>query len=190
MKDVKNWENIQESVTASPIPIGPQICIIKKVTNDEDKQYLAVEFDIIDGALKGEFQKRADQFKQWPSAGVFRRSYKDSALPFFKSFIVAVEKSNSGFVWRWDENELVGKVVVINFGEEEWYDAVEDKVKTFVKPREARSLEAYKAKKIENPSKKLVSKEEIESARKKYEEQKAMQAGSGVPALDDGDMPF
>ena len=47
------------------------------------------------------------------------RSYKTNALPFFKGFITAVEKTNPGYTWDWDEKKLIGKNVIAVFGEED-----------------------------------------------------------------------
>ena len=41
--------------------------------------------------------------------------YSDKkALPFFKAFITAVEKTNAGYQWDWDEKKLIGKNVKLN----------------------------------------------------------------------------
>ena len=55
-----------------------------------------------------------------PKAFSFIRSYKESALGFFKGFISAVEQSNPGFKWDFDERKLVGKTIGVVLGDEEY----------------------------------------------------------------------
>lgn len=156
MKKVENWEQVQE--LGSGIKAGIYICQIVDVENVEDKNYLKVYFEIIEGDFKHYFSNKQEVDKKWPFNGAFIRSYKDSALSYFKSFITAVEKSNPRFVWAWDEKELEDKTIVVVMGEEEYLDGNE--VKISVKPVEVRSLVALKEGKIKVPEIKRIKVEE------------------------------
>ncbi len=147
MKKIDNWQDIQEGGVSLSIPVGPQVCVIRNVVDDPNKEYLKIDFDISDGEFKNAFQSAYEQYGKWPSQGTTYRSYKTSAQPFFKSFITAVEKSNGMYVWDWNEKSLIGKSLVVNFGEEEYEDGGD--IKVSIKAREFRSISAYREGKVE-----------------------------------------
>lgn len=124
MRKIDNWENIQESTSFKRLPVGGYQVKILNVEDHPDREYLKIYFDITSGDEKGYFKKAYDadtrKDKKWPNAGLFIRSYKDSAASMFKGFTVAVEKSNKGYVWNFDEKSLVGKAVGLVVGEEEY----------------------------------------------------------------------
>lgn len=124
MKAINNFDKIQESGSFEKLPVGGYIIKILAVDDVPEKEYLKIFFDINDGEKKGFFQKafkedtRAE--KKWPNAGSFIRSYKEKALPMFKGFTNAMENSNKGYKWNFDEKSLVNKVVGVVIGEEEY----------------------------------------------------------------------
>lgn len=183
MKTIKDFDQVQEATEFPKVEPGPQIVQILSVEDVLDKEYLKIEFDIAHGDLKGEFKRLQEQFGDWPAQGTTYRSYKQKALPFFKKFIVAVEKSNSGFKFDFDEQKLVGKYFVANFGLEE-YDNGEE-IKTSIKMQEARSIPAYKEGNIEAPKPKLVS----EEVRQKYATSGTIHPDPEIIVPDD-DLPF
>jgi len=146
MKKIQNWDEVKEAGTFTPLPVGPQICKIIAVIDDTNKEYLKIEFDIADGEFKGTFAESEKQFGEWPIQGTTWRSYKPTAYSFFKNFITAIEKSNPGYNWNWDEQTLVKKFFVANFGEEEYEDG--GAVKVSIKCREFRSLQSFREGKI------------------------------------------
>ena len=89
-----------------------------------EKEYLKVSFDIAEGEYKGFFKRQYDedtrQDKKWPNAGSFVRSYKSTAESMFKGFANAVENSNKGYTFDFNEKSLVGKQVGIIVGLEEY----------------------------------------------------------------------
>jgi hypothetical protein len=147
MRKINNWEEVKEGGVSLSLPIGPQVCEIRSVVDDMSKEYLKIEFDICDGEFKNAFQAAYEQFGNWPAQGTTYRSYKPKAESFFKSFITAVEKSNGLYSWDWNEKSLVGKKVVVNFGEEEYED--NGQVKVSIKAREFRSIIALREGKVE-----------------------------------------
>ena len=124
MKRIENWENIQESTSFKRLTPNGYICKILKVEDHPDKEYLKIYFDIFKGDDKGYFKKQYDgdtrKEKKWPNAGTFIRSYKDSAASMFKGFTNAVEKSNKGYQWNFDEKTLVNKVIGLIIADEQY----------------------------------------------------------------------
>lgn len=161
----KDWENVEESevVEGLRLKVGPYPVQIKEVIDHPEKEYLEIRFDIVkDKDYAGLFSKQSENFGVWPNAGIYRASYKETATQFFKAFITAVQKSNQGYVWNWNEQSLKGKYFVANFGEEEYEDQEGD-LRITVKIREPRSIEAWQKGEIKTPeSKKLTKKKEKE----------------------------
>lgn len=126
-----NWDNIQEANDFPKVKPGGYIVRIAKVEDDEQKEYLKIFYDFVEGELKGYY---ADLYKSkgfW--GGNFIRSYKEKALPFFKSFKTAVEESNPGYTFKNDPQSLVKKFVGIVLGEEEYLsNSGEKKTRTYV----------------------------------------------------------
>ena len=124
MKRINNWENIQESTTFKRLKPSGYVCKILKVEDYPDKEYLKIYFDINRGEDKGyfksQFEKDTRKQRKWPNAGTFIRSYKDSAASMFKGFINAIEKSNKGYQWNFDEKTLVNKVVGLIIADEQY----------------------------------------------------------------------
>lgn len=124
MKKINNWENIQEFTTFKRLKPSGYICKILKVEDHPDKEYLKIYFDINRGEDKGyfksQFEKDTRKERKWPNAGTFIRSYKDSAASMFKGFINAIERSNKGYQWNFDEKTLVNKVVGLIIADEQY----------------------------------------------------------------------
>ena len=124
MKRINNWENIQESTSFKRLTPNSYICTILIVEDYPEKEYLKIYFDIAKGDDKGYFKKQYDgdtrKERKWPNAGTFIRSYKDSAASMFKGFTNAVEKSNKGYKWDFDEKTLVNKVVGLIIADEQY----------------------------------------------------------------------
>ena len=141
----KDWEETKESevVEGEKLPVGPKLVQIKDVIDHPENEYLEIRVDIVrDAKYANWFAKQAEAFGNWPNTAIYRASYKETATRFFKAFITAIQKSNQGYVWNWDEQTLKGKLFVANFGEEEYYtDSGE--LKVAFKIRECRSIEAY-----------------------------------------------
>lgn len=119
-----NWNEVeskQEGFSA-PVP-GGYICRIVQVEDVEDKEYLKLTLDI----CEGEFARRGEQIEESTGAtwGYYTayRSYKDSALGFFRNFLDNVDKSNKDFsvaTFNNEEQKLKDKVIGVVLREEEY----------------------------------------------------------------------
>ena len=110
--------SVQEAQEFKRLTTGAYICKITAVEDVEDKEYLKVEYDVADGEFKDYYKDLNEKKNFW--GGKLIRSYKESAKPFFKSFVVAVENSNSGYKFDNDEKKLVGKLIGLVLAEEEY----------------------------------------------------------------------
>lgn len=118
--------NVQESQGFSNPTAGAYICKITDVVDIPEKEYLKVEYDIIDGEFAGYYAKGRADHPDWAWFGRYTKSYKPNALPMFKRFCSAVSKSNASYVFdggaaNSDEKTLIGKKIGLLFQEEEYY---------------------------------------------------------------------
>lgn len=128
------------------IELGGHICQIIKV-EVEDKNYgslFRIGFDIVEGPHKGYYKrlhnrkKEFDPKAKWP--GMYYQTIKPGEEKYFKGFMVAIEQSNPGFKWDWDESKLNGKLFGGVFGQEE-YKANDGSIKLTTKCRWVKSVE-------------------------------------------------
>lgn len=144
----KDLSNVQAAGEYTKLQPGGYICNITKVEDFPQKEYLKIEYDIAEGKFKYYFKELSEKFSFW--GGSFIRSYKDNALPFFKAFITAVENSNRGYKFDYNENKLFGKYIGLVLGEEE-YVSKDGEVKTRLYVSGTRSVEAIKSGNFEIP---------------------------------------
>lgn len=132
-------ENVAEATEREKLTANGYVCRITSVEDVPDKEYLMIEFDIAEGAFKGYYANLMEQFNFW--GGRFVKSYKESALSFFKGFITAVENSNANFKFiEGDEQCLKGKLIGLVMREEEYQKTGGDIVVN-VKVDEVRSVD-------------------------------------------------
>lgn len=127
-----NWNDVKEFTERKKLPVGAYVCRVKKVAVQDNGfgAQLCLLFDIVDGEYSGfyadDFKHNTRNDKKWK--GVLRLflpvddgSEKDEwTKSTFKGMVTSIEKSNPGYIWNWDENSLVGKLVGILFRNEEW----------------------------------------------------------------------
>lgn len=181
MKNV-DWNSVQDEVRW-PVPGGYAAKIVR-VEDVEDKEYLRIEWDFAEGEFKGANQEIADAFGFWPTALI--RSYKQTALRFFKGFKTCVEASNRNYVFKNDPQSLVGKYMGVVLGEEEYLSG-KGEVKKRLYVHSVRSGKAIREGDFDVPE------------LKKLDSSKAAQTSAGTaapesnyPVLDDDDaeLPF
>ena len=127
-----NWDNVQAFSDRQKLPVGAYVCYIKQAVVQENSHgnQLCVLFDISAGEYAGyyddDFKRSQREDKKWK--GVLRLwlpkedgSDKDEwTKSILKGFIAAVEESNRGYTWNWDERTLAKKEIGILFRNEEW----------------------------------------------------------------------
>ena len=114
------------------LPAGGYVCKIlsAKVEENDWGDTLIIAFDVAEGEYAGIFQRDYDNNtndnKRW--RGTFRvRLPKDDGSEqdgwkkrILGNTIWAIEESNSGFAWDWDEKKLKGKSIGLIFRNKEW----------------------------------------------------------------------
>lgn len=170
MKPINNFETLETPSEFKRLVPGGYVCRITKVEDVANKEYLRMEYDIAEGDLKGYWDENDERYG-WRDS--FIRSYKDKAQAFFKQFIQTVEASNNGFVWKWDEQSLKGKMLGIILGEEE-YEKRDGSVGTRLRVSKVMSIDRIRNGNYIVPSKKTIPVNERASA----------------PAVTDDDLPF
>lgn len=138
MKAFGNYESIStetfEKLPKGAYPVTIKAAQVKTYEGSNGSfERFEIAFDINDGEYKDYFKKQYDgqtgEDKKWK--GVLRLylpkddgSEKDEwTKRTFKRAIEAIEDSNNGYHWDWDEKKLKGKKVACIFRDEEWeYD--------------------------------------------------------------------
>ena len=116
MKKV-NWDDVEEMQGFDNPKPGAYIAVITAVEDVEEKEYLKIEWDFAEGSYKGNNRETFERAKFWPTP--ILRSYKDTALGFFKAFKTALEKSNRGYVFDYQNPRgMVGCKIGVVLGEE------------------------------------------------------------------------
>lgn len=137
MKAFSNYEETKTMTDRPALPVGAYPIIIKaaeeKTTLTDDGGSFSrfeISFDICEGEFKDHFtedyRSQPQEDRKWK--GVLRQylpkedgSEKDEwTKRSFKTMIVAIEESNPGYRWDWDETKLRGLQVACVFRNEEW----------------------------------------------------------------------
>jgi len=158
------------------LQLGGHSLIIKgpKIEKYSWGEVLILAIDIAEGEHKGFYQRQYDRKKtenpdyKWP--GTYRQNIPNDdgtdadnkRKGFFKGMISAIEKSNPGYTWNWDENSLTGKKVGGVFGQEEFLDR-DGNVRLATKCFNLRSLDAVR-KGIDAPELKKLKSEQAKPA--------------------------
>ena len=188
MKPVNDWENVQVSADRRELPPGGYVVeILNSVikTSPGGWEHLEIAFDIIEGDYITFFQQDYNEQnfepKRWK--GVLRQGVpKDDGSEQdgwtkrgLKTLVNAIEDSNEGYAWDWDEAKLKGKVVGMLFRKEE-YD---------YNGHTGMTTRAFRA----------IAADRVRAGDIKIPEPKLLNNGSAAPAatfqpLKDDDVPF
>jgi hypothetical protein len=117
---------------------GPKICVIINAYTSETaslppKPKIVFELDISSGEEKSFFAKKMLKSEKTEYAKVHQCT-EGPSTPYFKGRIAAIEHSNPGYKFDWNENSLRGKLVGCMFQLEE-YVSSSGEVKTISKPQ-------------------------------------------------------
>lgn len=149
MQPIENYENVEAKNFGEfeKLELGGHVCIINKAyiaLSTMQKEMLCLELEISNGKQAGFFKKQFDENtkenKKW---GCIYRQLTRENPEFFKGMITAIENSNPGYKFNWDENTLVGKLVGGVFGLEE-YTKQDGTIGTATKCVQLRSIDKIK----------------------------------------------
>lgn len=148
MNKPAEWDNTEAFTGEFKIlPPGGHICKIKQATIDTTqtgKEVLIILFDIAEGEFANyygeQFTKKTENNPDAKWQGVYRQLTEGNSLKFFKGMIQAIENSNNGYKWNWDEKTLKGKLFGGVFGQEEYINN-NNELKLSTKCRFIRSVE-------------------------------------------------
>lgn len=118
MNKIPAYATTQAAKEFNRMPAGGYVCIIKKVEDHPEKEFLTVEVDVAEGEYKNYALDTMERAGFWPLK--FNRFYGSKSLKFFKAFIEAIEQTNNRYTWNWDEQSLVNKGIGIVFQDEEF----------------------------------------------------------------------
>ena len=105
MQKIKDFDKVEASGDFESIEPGAYVAMITSVEDHPDKQYLEIGYDIAEGEHAGMYSDDWGKNNLW--AHRFMRSYKDSALGFFKRFINDVEASTPDFKFDFNDARLI-----------------------------------------------------------------------------------
>lgn len=130
MRPIKDFDKVTPRGTYKRLEAGGYVLRILSAKDchkqgEKENSYLAIVYDIAEGPEAGRYK---DESPENDYRHMVRNSYKEKALSSFKQFTEAVEASNAGYKWAWAEETLVGKLVGVEFGYEE-YEANDGSVK-------------------------------------------------------------
>ena len=118
MKQIKDFDNVQAANGFERPEAGGYVCIIRHVEDNPSKEFIHLEVDIAEGKFKGYAAETAERAGFWPLR--CNRFYGGKSVGYFKAFIEAVQNTNKGYRWDWNEQSLVNKGVGIVFREKEY----------------------------------------------------------------------
>lgn len=129
-----NWDSVQASALGYKReqlpPGGYEAKIVGTavlVNNSNGAESLAIQVDITVGEFAGFFKRDYNnnpyENKKWRGVARFRcpnDDPDDKGNSIFKGMIEAIEKSNSGYTWNWEEKSLKGLKVGILVRDKEY----------------------------------------------------------------------
>lgn len=126
MKKFNKFETAQVKTGSifEQLPKGAYVIKIVKAKEEDNKNgsgtHIKIAFDIAEGDYKDFYKKQfdanANEDKHWPYDGVHNMSTPDDNSPQwmidnFGTFVAALEDSNDGYHWDWDETKWKGLVI-------------------------------------------------------------------------------
>lgn len=170
------WKMVEEVTDWEQLPPNNYICVIKNAYASNAKitgaEMLVLELDVDEGKCKGYFQGEFDRStwmpKKWSNSAIIRKltgtdTGDENTQKWFKQLITSIEKSNPRYNFekqKFDEKTLIGKLVVGQFGEEEYIPnqgKYAGQVRTRVVLNGLRSIDAYNSGNLPIPTKKYLS---------------------------------
>ena len=131
MKAFNNYDEAKKSADAAgaaKLPVGAYVCKIKQVRyeNGDKGDRIVLAFDVFEGEFKdffaNQFEANTNEDKKWKGrVNIFVPKDDGTDLDAitkrsFAGWVSAIEKSNPGYLWDWDEQKWADKLVGIVFG--------------------------------------------------------------------------
>ena len=155
IRQPNNWDQVQEFTERAKLPLGAYVCKVNNVrvdVHDANSAQLCIAFDIAEGEYAGFYKRElaANTAANKKYKGVLRvwlpkddGSEKDEwTKSTLKGLVTSFEKSNPGYKWNWNEQTLIGRMVGIQFRNEEW--EYEGKTGWAVRPFRAISVDSVR----------------------------------------------
>lgn len=127
MKQFNSFKRMEQS-TYEQLPKGAYVIKLLNVVEEANKSgngsHLKIAFDIAEGQHTNFYKKSFDsdtrEDKKWNNDAIlYITSPEDNSEQYiidnFNKFITAIEDSNEGYHWNWDENTLKNKLVGAKF---------------------------------------------------------------------------
>lgn len=159
MEKLNGWENANSYGDFKTLKAGAYKCEIQGVEelkSSNGKKFVKISLDIAEGEFKNYFSEKYTNDtrpdKKWSGIwNLFLEGYEPHSVNTkFKGFITSIEKSNLGFIWDWNEQKLINKVVGIVFRDEE-FKASDGSIKSSAKPFYAVPVDELEKVKIPEP---------------------------------------
>lgn len=189
MQKFSGYEAKRSTSSKETLPAGGYVCQIQGARVEEYSwgSALILAIDVIEGEFAGiwkrDFDNNPNEDKKW--RGTFRLNIpKDDGSEqdawtkrSFNNAMWAVEQSNPGFTWDWDEKKLKGKKIGVIYRNREWeYNG-----------NTGWTTEAGGSESIQN-----IRDGKFKPLKDRPLKAKSASAASAVPAVaeDDGELPF
>lgn len=134
MKKWNDFEAKKASTGREILPAGGYVCEIKNAKVEEYKggqyQSLVLMIEVAEGEYAGfykrDYDNNTNEDKKWRGRYAISLPKDDGTdqdawtKRTFGNFIWAVQESNPGYVWNWDEKTLKGKKLGVLYRNREW----------------------------------------------------------------------
>ena len=123
IRKFSDYEKTQAYTESVRLPRGGYVCRIlgAKVLDGQYGQSIKIAFDVEEGEYKGYFQQKYDkgtgEDRKWPGVFLLNVPEDDGSerdgwtKRKFKTFVEALEDSNEGYRFDWDESRFKGKLI-------------------------------------------------------------------------------
>ncbi len=200
MKKFNSYDNVEVIKAQEALPVGGYVLRIldaKEVTYTWGS-VLVLSFDICDGPYTGYYKKnyeaQTQENKKWK--GTFRMNVpKDDGTDIdewtarkFKTNIHAIEDSNPGYAWNWDEKSLVHKYVGAVFNNKEY--EVDGRRGFYTNCHSLKTVEDIRNGNYKIPGDTLLQVKAEDNAFPRSDFAPANDAFAFAAAADEGNLPF
>lgn len=190
MKQFKDFDKTKGYTDSETLPRGGYVCRIISAKEESGSygSYIKVAFDIDEGDHAGFYRRKFDnntnEDKKWPGVYLLNEPKDDGSEKDgwtkrkFKTFIDALEDSNAGYHFDWDERKFKDKKIGIIFNYRE-FSTTDGSVATVANAQNVTSVDKIREGKYKIPKDKLIK--------------ETATAASPVPGFQpivDDDVPF